>query len=39
MMIDIDHFKAIIDTHGHPTGDSVIQTVADIITRTKREGD
>lgn len=39
MMIDIDHFKAINDTHGHPTGDRVIQTVADIIARTKREGD
>ncbi|KAB2726463.1 GGDEF domain-containing protein [Brucella anthropi] len=39
MMIDIDHFKAINDTHGHPTGDSVIQAVADIIARTKREGD
>jgi len=39
MMIDIDHFKAINDTHGHPAGDGVIQAVADIITRTKREGD
>lgn len=39
MMIDIDHFKAINDTHGHPAGDGVIQMVADIIARTKREGD
>ncbi len=39
MMIDIDHFKSINDTHGHPEGDRVIRKVADIIARTKREGD
>ena len=28
LMIDIDHFKSVNDTHGHGTGDRVIQEVA-----------
>lgn len=39
MMIDIDHFKAINDTHGHATGDIVIQTLADRLRSSVRPGD
>jgi diguanylate cyclase (GGDEF)-like protein len=28
VMVDIDHFKAVNDTYGHPTGDDVIRSVA-----------
>ena len=33
-MVDIDHFKHVNDTHGHPAGDAVIQQLADRLVST-----
>jgi two-component system cell cycle response regulator len=36
MILDIDHFKSINDTHGHDAGDKVIQEVAQRIRNSVR---
>ncbi|MDA9722375.1 GGDEF domain-containing protein [Luminiphilus sp.] len=39
MMVDIDHFKAINDQHGHDTGDRILQRIAEIMkSRTRVQG-
>ena len=36
VMADIDHFKKVNDTHGHPVGDEVIQAIAKKLLSTLR---
>ena len=39
LLVDLDFFKAINDTHGHGTGDDVLNAVARAVTRSVRAED
>jgi diguanylate cyclase (GGDEF)-like protein len=39
LVIDIDQFKSVNDTHGHLTGDALLVLVAELLRRTLRHGD
>jgi diguanylate cyclase (GGDEF)-like protein len=39
LIVDIDHFKNVNDTHGHPAGDAVLQSVANTLKTNVRVGD
>ena len=39
IILDIDHFKQINDSYGHPEGDRVLQAIAEALRHSLRTGD
>jgi two-component system, cell cycle response regulator len=39
LMLDVDHFKRVNDTHGHDAGDSVLRGIAAVLQKIARKSD